>query len=112
MRDFEKIEAYAEKITSFFYLFDMTFLSDPKAEQYLEEARESLREKISKNESALPVILALGGDYDSGLDRAKLGEIDAILSLLEARKNVRSETFAAHDRTGRNAATLKALFDI
>lgn len=108
----QKIEELAESLTSFFIVFDGFFLYEEDNEKLLSAAAESLEKKVLHNESALPVIMALGGNYDSGLDRAKIEELKALKALIRARKRVREETIKAGRKTETNKGTLQALFDL
>lgn len=103
---------FAEKLSEFFLLFDSMFLYEENAEEMLLAVKESLEEQINYNESALAVIAALGGMYDSGGDRAKVKETDALLRLVKARKEMRAATVAAHRNNANNAALLSGLFGL
>lgn len=102
------VNELAEVIRDFLVFFDSLFLADKNAESLLEDVKESLIEKISRNESALAVIIALGGNYDARLDRAKIKEVDAIISLLRARREVRDATIEEMAKKEKNEAALKA----
>lgn len=108
----ERIRDFAEQIKTFFLVFDAAFLYDDQAEEMMAEVLESLQEKISRNESALPVIMALGGQYDRGIDQAKLEETDALLRLLRARKALRAAVIRENERSGKGSALLKELYGI
>ena len=88
----EEIKDFSEAIISFFTVFDGLFLYNDKAEELLEEVKSSLEEKVLRNESCLPVIIAMGGNYDSNVDRAKIKEIEALQQLLKARKSLQAES--------------------
>lgn len=107
----EKIEEFAGSLTSFFALFDGLFLYDENIEKMLEETKKSLEEKILHNESLLPVIMAMGGNYDSDIDRAKVKEIEALQQLLKARKNLQKATEKEKTKK-RDCANLMALFGL
>ena len=108
----EKIKEIAESLTSFFLVFDGLFLHDEEAETLLQEALSSLKEKVLHNESCLPVILAMGGTYDSNVDRAKIKEIEALVSLVEARKKLQKETEKERSRKKQNINALSFMFGI
>ena len=103
----ERINALAEQLKNFFLIFDATFLTEEDTEQLLQETRESLKEKISFNNSALPVIMAMGGNYNSDIDTAKVEEISALLNLVRARKKLRDETLAEMEHTSSMNEALK-----
>lgn len=88
----EEIKVFSEAIMSFFTVFDGLFLYNDKAEELLQETKSSLEEKVLRNESCLPVIIAMGGSYDSNVDRAKIKEIEALQQLLKARKSLQAES--------------------
>lgn len=52
----------------------------------LEQAKEELLHDISYKESALPLILAMGGNYDSMEDKFKVRTIDVLIQLISLRK--------------------------
>lgn len=108
----QKIKELAESLTSFFIVLDGLFLYEEDNEALLTEAAESLEKKVLHNESALPVIMALGGNYDSEIDRAKIEELQALEALIRARKRVREETIKAGRKTETNKETLQALFGL
>lgn len=107
----ERVKEFAESLSNFFLVFDGLFLHEEDAEQLLNDVKKSLEEKISRNETALTLILAMGGNYDSGVDRAKVEQIDALLDLVKSRKNLQKATEAEHRKNSRNADLL-ALFGL
>lgn len=108
----KQINEFAEILKEFFIVFDGYFLHEENAEELLCEARESLKEKVLHNESALPVIIALGGNYDSGIDSAKVEEITALLGLIKARKHLRDVMIQSNARKDRNTELLAQIFGI
>lgn len=93
-------------------VFDGYFLYDPEAEKLLAKTKESLENKITHNESAMVVIMALGGRYDSEIDRAKVKEVAALLELIKARKELQAATVKENRRDRDAEASLRALFGI
>lgn len=85
-----EIENFAEEIKHFLIYFDVTFLSDDKSEEMLQDALKGLKAKVNYNESVLPVILAVGGNYDSTIDRIKIKETQALIDLLKARRELQT----------------------
>ena len=108
----EEIKEFSESLKTFFIMFDGLFLYTENAEELLTEARESLKEKILRNESALPVIMAMGGNYDSDIDNAKVEELNALLGLLKARQHLRQETIQKNKRNDTNTELLSRMFGI
>ena len=108
----EKTMEFSENLKAFFIVFDGYFLYDEEAEGILVEAHKSLKEKILRKESALPVIMAMGGNYNSDIDNAKVEELTALLGLLKARKNLREATIQENKRNDTNAELLTRLFGV
>lgn len=107
----EEIKDFTESITNFFLVFDGLFLMNENAEEFLQETKSSLEEKVLHNESCLPIIIAMGGNYDSDIDRAKIKEVEALQSLLKARKNLLKATEKEKTKKVNNADIL-ALFGL
>lgn len=85
----QKINELAEKITQLMMILDIQFVSFTDEEiELLEETKESLRSKISHNEAAFPMILALGGNYDGELDRLKLDSLNHLITLIKNRREL------------------------
>lgn len=111
MNNAERVKEFAESISNFFLVFDGLFLYEDDAEQLLNDVKKSIEEKILHNESALPLIIAMGGNYDSEIDRAKVEEIKALLDMLKARKNLQKATENQNKKKNNNAEIL-ALFGL
>jgi len=105
------IEELAENLKGFFGLFDIYFLHNPEGEDLLKQAKASLEEKVSRNESLMAVLTAIGENYDSAIDQAKIKELDALLQLLAARREIMRATMAAKDRD-KNRIYLRQVFGI
>ena len=106
------LEELSDNLKLFFHFFDAMFITEEEIEELLLDTKNSLEEKINRNESALICITALGGRYDSGLDKAKLNEVKAILDLIKARKDVRDITIEQARDKNRNDKLLKDLFGV
>ena len=106
----EEIKETGEELASFFLVFDATFLLDEKTEKLLNDTKKALEKKIAHNEACLPVILAMGGNYDSGVDRAKVEEINALFELIKARKNLQKAT--EKEFTKKTEAQVRAIFGL
>ena len=107
----ERVKEISEKISSFFLVFDGLFMYEEDVEQLLNDLKEHLKNKISRNETALPIIMAMGGNYDSDIDRAKVQEVDALLNLIKARQGLQKATEAEQKKKNNNADLL-ALFGL
>ena len=53
----------------------------------------------------------MGGHYESGIDRAKIDEVESLLNLLKARKKLRVETQTSYEKQ-KNNLELLSLFGI
>ena len=82
-------EELANKIKILFAYLDNLFIEEDHCEDFLLLTKKSLEDKILHSETALPVLLSMGCDYDSTVDRAKVNELTALLDLIKARKNLR-----------------------
>ena len=105
----EFTEELAVKLKTFFAFLDSFFLEDERCEELLALTKKRLEEHISINESALAVIIAMGGDYDSGVDRAKVKEITALIDLINARKILKNATVEKDKRKKHKSEKLKRL---
>lgn len=110
--DKETIEEFAEKLKVFFYVFDTAILDYEAAEEILANGIETLEDKVSFCISGLPIITAMGGSYDSGIDSAKIEEASALLQLLRARKKLRAATLHAAVKERHHSDLLQNIFGI
>lgn len=107
-----EVAEFAERLKSFFSVFDGFFMGSIETDELLMRAKMSLEEKIRHNEAAMPIITALGGSYEKMLDEAKLQEVNALIDLLSARKSVRDATLAESKHKVCNDAMLRELFGV
>ena len=105
----EFTEELAVKLKTFFAFLDSFFLEDERCEEFLALTKKRLEEHISINESALAVIIAMGGDYDSSVDRAKVREITALTDLINARKSLKKASEEEDKRKKHKSEELKRL---
>lgn len=108
----EEVNEFSERLKTFFTIFDGLFLYDENAEEILNAALEGIKERISRNTSAMVVITALGGEYNAGVDEAKAEELMALINLLQARKSVREETLREFNKEKSNSELLESLFGL
>ena len=108
----DKVEDLAYKLQLFFQWFDTFFMEDVETEELLEETKRSLIEKINRNNSGLIIITALGGQYDGNEDIAKARELEAILSLIKTRKELKDIAIEKLERAENNTQLLKDLFGV
>ena len=89
----ERAKLIADTIEMLLQQVDM-FINMMTAEdiEILEESRETLEEKISYNQSAMALILALGGNYDSAEDEMKIETLNCLIKLIKARNKYKEET--------------------
>lgn len=105
----EEVNAFADRVKTFFIFFDGLILSNAKAEDLLNETKKSLQQKINHAESLLPVIIATGANYDSRIDRAKVEQITALEGLIKARRNLLKEIEKNQQKKDRIVDVLKML---
>ena len=104
-----RAEELANKIKILFAYLDNLFIEEDHCEEFLALTKKRLEEHISINESALAVIIAMGGDYDSGVDRAKVREITALTDLINARKSLKKASEEEDKRKKHKSEELKRL---
>lgn len=81
----EKVKLFADNLKDFFMYFDTVFCAFEDSEQMLDDTLKSLKNKVNQNETALPLIIALGSSYDSTIDKLKIKEIEALIQLRKTR---------------------------
>lgn len=88
----EKVQVLADKLETILPLID-NFMEGMSEEdfQLLEESRDSLKDKISTNNSALALIYACGGIYDDTEDYMKIKTLDCLIDLLKVRHEYREK---------------------
>lgn len=104
----EKAEILADKLNCLLLLVDdfMNNLNEEDAE-LLKETKKALAEKINFNTSALPVILACGGEYDSTEDEMKLKTLDCLMDLIKARKEYKEKMIEKQEEQNNRKEVLK-----
>lgn len=106
----EKVETLAKIISDLMQEIDMFTLGIKEEDfELLEKAKEGLREKISRNKSALALIYALGGEYDSLEDEMKLKTLELLIELIKTRVEFR-EKKAEQIKTARNRKEALKIF--
>ena len=88
----QKVQAIANVIQNLLQQVDI-FTQVLTKEDFgiLEEAKNSLKEKISYKQSAMPLLLAIGADPDTTEDEMKLKTINLLIELIKARIEFREE---------------------
>lgn len=87
-----KAQILADKLNSILLLID-GFMNNVSEEEFelLEESRQALKDRINTNTSAMPLIMACGGNYDDTEDRMKIKTLDCLIDLVKARKEFKEE---------------------
>lgn len=92
MEDKEKIQALADIIQLLLQQVDLfTATLNEKDFELLEKAKNTLENHISRNMSALSIIMACGGNYDSMEDEMKLKTLDLLIELMKTRIEYREK---------------------
>ena len=87
-----KIQAIADVIQDLLLQVDLfTQVLQKEDFEILEDAKRTLKEKISYKQSAMPLLLALGADTNTTEDEMKLKTIDLLVELIKARIEYREE---------------------
>ena len=91
-----KAQILADKLNNILPLID-GFMNNLSEEEFelLEESRQALKEKININTSAMPLIMACGGNYDDTEDRMKIKTLDCLIDLVKTRKEFKEEVIKA-----------------
>lgn len=77
--------------------------------EILIESKEALKEKISRNESAMVLIFALGGDYDSSEDEMKIETLDCLIKIIRARNKYKNKVLEKQEEMKKRQETLRML---
>lgn len=87
-----KAQILADKLNNILPLID-GFMESLTEEDFelLQESKQALKDRINTNTSAMPLILACGGNYDDTEDRMKIKTLDCLIDLIKARKEYREE---------------------
>lgn len=92
MENKEKIQTLADVIQSLLQQIDLFTISLSEEDfELLEKAKNTLKNHISRNMSALPIIMACGGNYDSMEDEMKLKTLDLLIELMKTRIEYREK---------------------
>jgi len=55
------------------------------------ESKQALEDKISYNQSAMALICALGGDYDSSEDEMKIETLNCLIKIIKVRNEYKEK---------------------
>lgn len=86
MLDSERIQSLADIVEILLQQIDL-FMQTMTEEDFdlLDRTKKELENKISKNMSALPIIIACGGNYNSMEDEMKLKTLNLLIELIKTR---------------------------
>lgn len=104
----EKAQILADRLTALLPLIDgfMNSLDDEDFE-LLEESKKALKEKININNSAMPLIMACGGDYNDTEDIMKLKTLEYLIELIKVRKEFKECIIKETEREQNNQDVLR-----
>lgn len=77
--------------------------------EILIECKYSLKEKISHNESAMALIFALGGNYDSSEDEMKIETLDCLIRIIKARNKYKDHILEEKEKIKKRQEALRML---
>lgn len=86
MLDSERIQSLADIVEFLLQQIDL-YMQTMTEEDFdlLDRTKKELENKISKNMSALPIIIACGGNYNSMEDEMKLKTLNLLIELIKTR---------------------------
>lgn len=73
------------------------------------ESKQELEEKISYNQSAMALICALGGEYDSTEDEMKIKTLDCLIKLMQIRNEYKESMKEQQQKLIKRKEVLKAM---
>ena len=73
------------------------------------ESKEALEEKISRNESAMALIFALGGNYDSSEDEMKIETLDCLIKIIKARNKYKNKILEEKEKIKKRQEALRMM---
>lgn len=108
----EKVQILADRLITLLPLIDgfMNELDDEDFE-LLEESKKALKEKININNSAMPLIMACGGDYDDTEDNMKLKTLECLIELIKVRKEFK-KSMLKKEQENQNKQDVLRLFGL
>ena len=77
--------------------------------EILIESKEALEEKILRNESAMALIFALGGNYDSSEDEMKIETLDCLIKIIKARNKYKNKVLEEQEKMKKRQEALRML---
>ena len=103
----KKVQILADKLISLLPLFD-SFMESLNEDDFelLDECKNSLIEKINRNNGAMALIYACGGNYDDTEDCMKVKTLECIIELLKIRKEYREKKIKMIERNKKQQEVL------
>lgn len=112
MEDKEKIQLLADIMQSLLQQVDLFTTSLNKEDfELLQKAKKELKNHILTNMSALPIIIACGGNYDSMEDEMKLKTLDLLIELMKTRIEYR-EKLKEQQESNKNKEDILKIFGL
>lgn len=106
----DKINELAERLKELLMPIDLfIYIITEEDAELIDECIASLQYKISHHESALPVIMALGGSYDSTEDIMKLETMRTLKKLINIRMKYHREAESKVEMRAKNIQLLKTM---
>lgn len=107
-----KIQLLADRLQGLLQVTDIFIDSLEDGDfELLEQTKESLINKISTNNGALPIIMAFGGAYDDTEDKAKVDTLDCLISMIKTRKELREYLLQA-EKQKENMQDVLSIFGV
>lgn len=108
----EKAQILADRLTTLLPLID-GFMNELDDEDFglLEESKKALKDKININNSAMPLIMACGGNYDDTEDTMKLKTLEYLIELIKVRKEFK-EIMLKKEQENQNRQDVLRLFGL
>lgn len=102
-----KIQAIADVIQDLLLQVDLfTQVLQKEDFEILEEVKESLKEKISYKQSAMPLLLALGADANTAEDEMKLKTMNLLIELIKTRIEYREKMIKIQEENQNKQAAI------
>ena len=106
----ERAELIADTIQMLLQQVDMfTAMMTAEDIKILEESRQELERKINHNQSAMALIVALGGDYDSSEDEMKIETLNCLIGLIKTRNKYKEEALEKQKQLIKRKEALKMM---
>lgn len=106
----ERVQLIADTLQMLLEQIDVFTMNFTKEDlEILEESKEELEERILHNNSALPLIYALGGSYDSAEDEMKIESLEGLINIIKARNEYKDKIMKIKEEQTKNKEILKLM---